>query len=72
MLDPKSFETILIDKRTNGVVLATLNRPERLNAINPGLVHELLHVEGVVGCCPHGVAPEHGLRIEGEAARRSY
>ena len=27
-----------------GVGLVTLNRPERLNAINPGLVHELLDV----------------------------
>ncbi|MDA0352648.1 MAG: enoyl-CoA hydratase-related protein [Chloroflexi bacterium] len=29
---------------TDGVALVTLNRPERLNAISPGLVHELLHV----------------------------
>ena len=28
----------------DGVGLVTLNRPERLNAINPGLVHELLQV----------------------------
>ena len=29
---------------TDGVALVTLNRPERLNAISPGLVHDLLSV----------------------------
>ncbi len=38
MLDPERFETILIEKRENGVLLATLNRPERLNAVN-GIMH---------------------------------
>ena len=34
----------LLFERTDGVVLVTLNRPERLNAISPRLVHELLDV----------------------------
>lgn len=34
----------LLFQREDGVALITLNRPERLNAINPRLVHELLHV----------------------------
>lgn len=34
MLKPSNYETILIDHRDHGVALATLNRPERLNAVN--------------------------------------
>jgi 2-(1,2-epoxy-1,2-dihydrophenyl)acetyl-CoA isomerase len=37
------YENLLYDL-TDGVVLVTLNRPERLNALNPVLVHELLDV----------------------------
>lgn len=38
MLDPAAFQTIAIEKRANGVTVATLNRPERLNAVN-GVMH---------------------------------
>ncbi len=41
MLEPSSFTTIDIDKRDNGVAIATLNRPERLNAVNGTMHHEL-------------------------------
>ncbi len=41
MLEPKSFQSILIEKRSNGVVVATLNRPERRNAVDDVLHHEL-------------------------------
>ena len=44
MLDPSRFETILIDKRDNGVALATLNRPERLNAVNGRMHTELANI----------------------------
>lgn len=38
MLDPDRYEHIAIDHRDDGVVLATLNRPDRLNAVN-GVLH---------------------------------
>jgi enoyl-CoA hydratase len=41
VLDPDRYRTILIDKRPDGVVLATLNRPDRLNAVNARMHHEL-------------------------------
>lgn len=44
MLDPSRFETILIEKRDNGVALATLNRPERLNAVNGRMHTELANI----------------------------
>lgn len=34
MLDQAKYVHIKIDRRDNGVVLATLNRPKRLNAVN--------------------------------------
>ena len=34
MLTQDRYQTILIEKRASGVALATLNRPEKLNAIN--------------------------------------
>ena len=40
MLDQKDYESILIEKRAGGVAIATLNRPERLNA-----VHDRMHAE---------------------------
>jgi enoyl-CoA hydratase len=44
VLDADNFETILIDKRANGVALATLNRPERLNAVNGRMHTELANI----------------------------
>ena len=38
MLDQAAYEHIVIDRRDDGVVLATLNRPDRLNAVN-GVLH---------------------------------
>jgi enoyl-CoA hydratase len=44
MLDPNAYKTILIERRKSGVALATLNRPEKLNAVNDTLHHELMRV----------------------------
>lgn len=41
MLDQENYQTIAIEKRADGVAVATLNRPERLNAVNGRLHHEL-------------------------------
>jgi enoyl-CoA hydratase len=41
-LDQSNYSSILIDQRPNGVVVATLNRPERLNAVTPSMHHEIL------------------------------
>jgi enoyl-CoA hydratase len=41
-LKQEDYSSILIDKRPNGVVVATLNRPERLNAVIPSMHHEIL------------------------------
>ena len=40
-LDQERYETLLIDKRENGVAVVSLNRPDRLNAVNGRLHHEL-------------------------------
>ncbi|MCZ6618894.1 MAG: enoyl-CoA hydratase-related protein [Gammaproteobacteria bacterium] len=44
MLDQNNFETILIDKREDGVAVATLNRPEKLNAVDGRMHHEFTHL----------------------------
>jgi enoyl-CoA hydratase len=41
VLDPTRYDAIAIDKRSDGVALATLNRPEKLNAVNATLHTEL-------------------------------
>jgi enoyl-CoA hydratase len=38
VLDPGRYEHIVLDRRDDGVVLATLNRPDKLNAVN-GVLH---------------------------------
>jgi enoyl-CoA hydratase len=38
VLDQDRYEHIIVDRRADGVVLATLNRPDRLNAVN-GVLH---------------------------------
>lgn len=38
MLNPGQYEHIALDRREGGVVLATLNRPDKLNAVN-GVLH---------------------------------
>ena len=40
-LDPANYQAMLIDKRDNGVAVVTLNRPERLNAVNGQMHHEM-------------------------------
>lgn len=40
-LRQENYRTMLIDKRANGVAVITLNRPERLNAVN-GVMHNEL------------------------------
>jgi enoyl-CoA hydratase len=41
MLDPDAYKAIRIEKRQNGVAVATLNRPEKRNAVNDTMHHEL-------------------------------
>ena len=44
MLAPSTYQAIAIDKRNDGVVFATLNRPDRLNAVNATMHHELSRI----------------------------
>ena len=41
MLSQDNYKTMKIDKRDSGVTVVSLNRPERLNAVNGQLHHEL-------------------------------
>ena len=38
----KEFKTIKIEERRDGISIITLNRPERLNAINFEMMEELI------------------------------
>ena len=40
-LQQENYSTLLIEKRDNGVAIVTLNRPDRLNAVNGAMHHEL-------------------------------
>jgi enoyl-CoA hydratase/carnithine racemase len=40
MLDPQSYQAIKIEKHEDGVVVATLNRPQRLNAMGGSMMVE--------------------------------
>ena len=44
MLSQDEYSTILIDKRADGVTIATLNRPEKLNAVNGAMHHEMSRI----------------------------
>ena len=44
MLIQENYQTIRIDKRPDGIAIATLNRPERLNAVNARMHYELTRV----------------------------
>lgn len=55
MSDAPNYQTLLI-RREEGVDWVTLNRPERLNALNPRMVDELLDYF-------HNLYMDHGVRI---------
>jgi enoyl-CoA hydratase len=52
MLDPQRYEAINIDKRSDGIVLATLDRPDRLNAVNAQMHGELARITREVDADP--------------------
>ena len=55
MLDQAAYSTILIDKREDGVAVATLNRPDKLNAVDGVMHHELTTL-------PRDVVADPGVR----------
>jgi enoyl-CoA hydratase len=42
MLDQSNYQRMIVDRRDNGVVVVTLNRPEKSNAIDTRMHHELM------------------------------
>lgn len=56
MLHQDNYETITIDKRDNGVAIATLKRPEKLNAIN-----DVIHTE--LSNLPQDVHQDPSVRV---------
>ena len=44
MLEPEAYQNIQIEKRPNGVAIATLNRPEKLNAADEAMHNELMRL----------------------------
>jgi enoyl-CoA hydratase/carnithine racemase len=48
MLDQKNYESILIEKHDDGVAVATLNRPDRLNAVGGTMHPEIERLPGDV------------------------
>lgn len=46
MLDQNNYKSINIEKRADGVAIATLNRPERLNAVHDPMHRELERLPG--------------------------
>ena len=66
MLTQDRYQTILIEKAASGVATATLNRPEKLNAINARMHTELatLTLEFVAGHRRVPVIAEAELRFQ--------
>jgi enoyl-CoA hydratase len=56
MLDQGNYETMLIERHDNGVAVVTLNRPERLNAVNGPMHAELARFS-------RDFADDRGLRV---------
>lgn len=54
MLHQDNYEHIVLDRRPDGVVLATLNRPDRLNAVNGVLHGELARLPREFDADPDG------------------
>jgi enoyl-CoA hydratase len=52
VISREKYESIVIEKRENGVAVATLNRPEKLNAVDGRLHWELAHLWPDVGSDP--------------------